>query len=66
MSSGICIVSIKETFEDTKGVIRSRNSKDRQNNGQTFEDTKGVTRSRNSMDRPTEKGQKVKFLGYGA
>ena len=88
MSSGICIVSIKETFEDTKGVIRSRNSKDRQYNGQTFEDTKevirshnpkdrqcngqtfedtkGVTRSRNSKDRPTEKGQKVKFLGYGA
>jgi hypothetical protein len=37
--------------EDTKGVIRSRNSKDRQHNHQMCEDTKGVIRSRKSKDR---------------
>ena len=36
-----------EKFEDTKGVIRSCKSKDRQYNGQKFEDPKGVTRSVN-------------------
>jgi len=36
-----------EKFDDTKGVTRSRKSKDRQNNGQN----KGVTRSRKSKDR---------------
>ena len=34
-----------EKIEDTKGVIRSCKSKDRQHNGQTFEDTKGIIRS---------------------
>ena len=29
-----------EEFEDTKGVIRIRKSKDRQNNGQKCEDTR--------------------------
>jgi len=38
-------------FEDTKGIIRNRKSKDLQYNGQKFEDTKGVIRSRNLKDR---------------
>ena len=41
----------EEMFEDTKGVIRSRKSKDGQYNGQKCEDTKGVIRSRKSKDR---------------
>jgi hypothetical protein len=36
-------------LEDTKGVTRSRHSKqDRQYNDEMLEDTKGVTRSRHS------------------
>jgi hypothetical protein len=35
-------------FEDTKGVIRNRRSKDRQHNGQMCEDTTGVIRNRRS------------------
>ena len=41
----------EEKCEDTKGVIRSRKSKDRQHNDQKCEDTKGVIRSRKSKDR---------------
>ena len=39
---------LEEKFENTKGVIRSRKSQDRQYSGQ---DTKGVIRSRKSQDR---------------
>ena len=34
-------------FEDTKGIIRSHNLKDRQYNDQKLEDTKGIIRSHN-------------------
>ena len=40
-----------EKFEDTKGVIRNNQSKDRRNNGQKFEDTKGVIIKNQSKDR---------------
>ena len=39
---------LEEKFKDTKGVIRSRKSQDRQHNGLELEDIKGVTRSRKS------------------
>ena len=48
-----------EMFEDTKGVIRSRKSKNRQHNDQKLEDTKGVIRSHKSKDRQYN-GQKIK------
>ena len=41
----------KDQFEDTKRVIESRKSKDRQHNGQKVEDTKRVIESRKSKDR---------------
>ena len=46
-------------FEDTKGVIRSRESKNRQYNGQKCKDTKGVIRSGISKNRQYN-GQKCK------
>ena len=42
---------LSEKFEDTKGVIRSRNLKNKHYNDQRFEDTKGVIRSRNLKNR---------------
>jgi len=36
-----------QKFEDTKGVIISRKSKDSQHNGRKFENTKGVIRNVN-------------------
>jgi hypothetical protein len=48
----------KDQFEDTKRVIESRKSKDRQHNGQKVEDTKRVIESRKSKDRQ-HNGQKV-------
>ena len=41
----------KAEFEDTKVVVRMRNSKDRQHNGLELEDTKVVIRMHNSKDR---------------
>jgi uncharacterized protein involved in type VI secretion and phage assembly len=41
----------QEEFKNTKGVIRSRKSKNRQHNGLKFKDTKGVIRSRKSKNR---------------
>jgi hypothetical protein len=46
-------------FEDTKGVIRRRNSmEDREQNGQKFEDTKGLIRRQKSMKDGEHNGQK--------
>jgi hypothetical protein len=41
----------QEEFKDTKGVIRSSKSKNRQHNGQNIKDTKGVIKSRKSKNR---------------
>ena len=41
----IKVVFLKEEFEDTKGVIRIRKSKDRQHNGQTKKRLKDKQRS---------------------
>ena len=38
-----CSILMEENFEDTKGVIRSRKSKDSQYNGQKKEKTEGQT-----------------------
>ena len=45
------ILYCSNKFEDTKGVIRSHKSQDRQHNGLELEDTKGVIRSHKSKDR---------------
>ena len=43
----------EEEFEDTKGVVRNRISKNRQHKGLEFEDTKGVVRNRISKKNNT-------------
>jgi hypothetical protein len=48
----------QEEFEDTKGVMRIRKSKDRQHNGQ---DTKGAIRIRISKKNRQHNGQKNKY-----
>ena len=50
--------------EDTKGVIRSRKSKDRQHNDQKCEDTKCVIRSRKSKDTDNIMTKSVKILKW--
>jgi hypothetical protein len=54
----ICTVSLiqiiqynKQTFQDTKGIIRRHKSKDGQPNGHKIEDTYGVIRSHRSNGR---------------
>ena len=47
----IKVVFLKEEFEDTKGVIRIRKSKDRQHNGQTKKDL----RTNNDLQNITHK-----------
>jgi hypothetical protein len=49
--SSLPVSSSGQKFEETKVVIRSRNSQNRQYNGQKFEETKVVIRSRNSKNR---------------
>jgi hypothetical protein len=45
------LITCKKKFEDTKGIIRSHKSKDRQYNSKKSEDAKGVIRSHKSKDR---------------
>ena len=57
-------------FEDTKGVIRSRKSKDRQNNGQAKEDkrTNNVLQNvtQKTKDRATRTSLKTTGMNSGA
>jgi len=46
-------LSMKEKFDDTKGVIRSHQSKDRQHNGQKGKDKRTNNDLQNTTDRAT-------------
>ena len=52
----------EEKCEDTKAVIRSRKSKDRQHNHQKCEDTKGIIRSRKNLRTDNTMTKSVRIL----